>query len=158
MKDLIVKYFIANGRVDIPNIGTLVLKTIPSSITLHQIIPPSHAILFSSDTKDIDTEQLNFLSIELDISLDETKNELIKLSHEIRENKHYQFDGIGTFKLNDNQIIFESHFLDNNYQLPIELVNDTVDVTEKVSILKKYDWIIASIILTMIALLAIYLK
>jgi len=153
MKELLVTYFISNGRVDLPNIGSLQLDIEPATITNSAIEPPKHTIHFSANSDGVTQNQLQFLSSELDVPLDQITSELNNLSNEIKTKGVFVLGNFGILKYINEVFVFESTFSDADYQTPIE-----INLTDTQIIKNNNNWIWWALGLTIIALLAIYLK
>jgi hypothetical protein len=153
MKELLVTYFISNGRVTLPNIGSIQLVIESANITNSAIEPPKYTIHFTADSNNVSQNQLQFLSSELDKSIDQISSELNDLSNEIKSTGVFVLGNFGILKYINEVFVFESIFSDADYQSPVE-----INLTDTQININNNNWIWWALGLTTIALLAIYLK
>lgn len=113
----IISYLLAlletQKTVGITDLGTLYAKKTPGryDADLHAFLPPRHEIAFTSQILE-EVELLNFISLKRNETPEAASNAIAEfvayVKAELAERQHVDCSPLGTFKLVDDQIIFES--------------------------------------------------
>ncbi len=107
--------------VIIPEFGGFVTNYFPAEInsSINSIIPPSKAISFNSNLVQNDGLLANFISRNEDISFDDAKKSLSdytkKLNEKLRSGERIKMNGIGSFKIDENEKLQFEPALSHNF-------------------------------------------
>jgi len=110
MTNILVQYFIKNGHISLPEIGTLKLSKNEAFWDDGKLIAPNEYIVLEHKNEEHTNHLINYLSAELDISLDEANaqyNQFLQpiLSHQVAS---LNFGNLGTIHKNGSKITWNS--------------------------------------------------
>lgn len=157
MKDVLLTYFIANGQLDLPNIGSFKIEVNHASYSNNEMLPMHYAIQFNNEKGNVRLHQFQYLSNILDKSIDQIKIELEQFSNEIIEKGRFDLGNFGFIFFTNNEFQFNNNFNTTDYQQSIAFnLQNNIELIENVKIDNQWIWWLIG--LSSIALLAIYLK
>ncbi len=159
MKNTIEKYFIAFGYLSLPNIGTI--KLIKKDAILENGIwqAPDENILFET-IYDVPSKHFyTYIADALSISNDHAILKYEQLLNDFVVNQKFELNGLGSFQIEAEHVLFNSHYNASNYfeSISIESVKNINGNNNQIQI-RKGDWFIWAFVITFLAIIAILIK
>lgn len=162
MINLLVQYFIKNGHISLPGIGTLQLVKNESFWDDGKLIAPNEYIQLDHKNFDQSNLLINYLSIELDISQEEANTQFIKFLEPILSQQvtSFNFGNIGTIHKNGSKITWNSIYKSEEYfkNATPTLSNPSENQTNNTRLKKDNSWMIWSLIIVVVSIALIIYK
>ena len=162
MINLLIQYFIKNGHISLPGIGTLHLTKNESFWDNGKLIAPNEQIILDHKSIDQNITLLNYLAYELDISLEEANAQFTIFLESILSQQvaSINFGNLGTIHKNGSKISWNNIYKSDIY---FKNVNPSLFNTDKADISKlpmntNQNWIIWTLIISIISILLIIYK
>lgn len=161
MINLLVQYFIKNGHISLPGIGTLQLIKNESFWDDGKLIAPNEYIQLDHKNFEQSDNLIKYLSSELDVNHEEANIQFIKflepiLSHQIAS---LNFGNLGTFHKNGAKITWNSIYKSDDYFNNIAPnLYQANDENSESKTRKDHSWLIWSILISVISITLIIYK
>ena len=162
MINLLVQYFIKNGHISLPGVGTLQLTKNESFWDDGKLIAPNEYIQLDHKSFDQSNLLIKYLSDELDVTQEEANTQFIKFLEPIltHQTASLNFGNLGTFHKNGSKITWNSIYKSEEYfkNATPSLFNPNDNQKNNTLAKKDNPWIIWSLIITIISITLIIYK
>ena len=162
MINILVQYFIKNGHISLPEIGTLKLSKNEAFWEDGKLIAPNEYIVLDHKIVENNSHLINYLSAELDISFDEANDQYTQFLHPILSQQvvSLNFGNLGTIHKNGSKItwnsLYKADVFYKNYTPSI--FEEALPNNHKVSSNTNKNMMIWTIIITALSILLIIYK
>ncbi len=162
MINLLVQYFIKNGQISLNGIGTLKLSKNEAFWDEGKLIAPNEYIILENKIIENEDKLLQYISNELDISIEEANTQFAMLLDPMIKQQVYSlnFGSLGTFHKKGSKITWNSLYKSDVYYKNVSpaLLKEELNANFKTPTSTNENWIIWSIIISTVSILLILYK
>lgn len=176
MLNLLYKYLVLHNHVSVPGVGSFDIETVPATLNVNNVTPPSYSLKFSSGTALTDKNFYRFVSNETGVNEVDAVRKFQDFAYQLRKDiqsfPQVELSGLGLLKKDaSGGLLFEPSFSVSKYFSPVTaLPVNSIAVTEKAdtvitlepieefteeAVIKKDRWWVWAIVLMIIALATI---
>jgi hypothetical protein len=162
MINILVQYFIKNGHISLPEIGTLKLSKNEAFWDDGKLIAPNEYIVLEHKNVENNSHFINYLSAELDITAEEANNQYTQFLQPILSQQvaSLNFGNLGTIHKNGSKITWNSLYKADVFykNLTPSIFEESLPNKHKVSSNTNKNMIIWTIIIIALSILLIIYK
>jgi hypothetical protein len=162
MINILVQYFIDNGQISMPEIGTLKLSKNEAFWDDGKLIAPNEYIVLEHKNVENNSHFINYLSAELDITAEEANNQYTQFLQPILSQQvaSLNFGNLGTIHKNGSKITWNSLYKADVFykNLTPSIFEESLPNKHKVSSNTNKNMIIWTIIIIALSILLIIYK
>lgn len=162
MINILVQYFIDNGQISMPEIGTLKLSKNEAFWDDGKLIAPNEYIVLEHKNVDNNSHLIHYLSSALDISFDEANNQFTQFLQPILSQQvaSLNFGNLGTIHKNGANITWNSLYKADVFynNLTPTIVEEVLPIDQTIAPNTNLQMMVWTIIITALSMLLIIYK